>query len=387
MAILNYVTAGESHGKGILALVEGLPAGLPLDLAEIGAALVRRQKGHGRGPRQAIEEDRAEVLAGLRAGKTLGSPLVLWIGNRDASLDSLPPVVRPRPGHGDLAGCLKIGCKDARDVLERSSARETAARVAAGAAAVQLLRPFGVRAFAHTISIGPVEAKVSRIKEIAPELVEKREASPVRCLDEEAGKAMVAAIDAADREGDTLGGVIEAVATGVLPGVGGYDRWESRLGSRIAAAVMGVPSVKGVEIGQGFAAARKRGSEVHDEILFNPLLVQDGKPHGFLRSSNRAGGIEGGMSNGEPVWLRAALKPIPTLKKPLRTVDLSTGRGAEAAQERADVCAVASAAIVIEAVLAFEIARAYRDKFGGDSIEEMTRNVEGYIQSLRDFIP
>jgi chorismate synthase len=387
MASLNFVTAGESHGKGILALVEGLPAGVPLDLDEIGAALARRQKGYGRSQRQTIEEDRAEALAGLRAGKTLGSPLVLWIGNRDASLESLPPVVRPRPGHGDLAGCLKIGCKDARDVLERSSARETAARVAAGAAASQLLQPFGVKTFAHTVSIGSVEGKAPRIKEIGPDLVQKREASPVRCLDGEAGKAMVEAVDAAQQDGDTLGGVVEAVATGLLPGLGGYDRWESRLGSRIAAAVMGVPSVKGVEIGQGFAAARKRGSEVHDEILFNPLLVQDGKPHGFLRSSNRAGGIEGGMSNGEPVWLRAALKPIPTLKKPLRTVDLSTGRGAEAAQERSDVCAVASAAIVIEAVLAFEIARAYREKFGGDSLVEMIRNFEGYIQSLREFIP
>jgi chorismate synthase len=387
MTTLQYVTAGESHGKGLLALVEGLPAGLPLDLLEVGAALARRQKGHGRGPRQAIEEDRAEALSGLKGGKTLGSPLALWIANRDASLERQPAVVRPRPGHGDLAGCLKIGCKDARDVIERTSARETAARVAAGAVAAQLLARFGVKAFAHVVGIGPAEARAQRVKEITPDLVARRESSAVRCLDEEAGKAMVEAIDAAASAGDTLGGVVEAVATGLLPGVGGYDRWESRLDARIAAALMGIPSVKGVEIGQGFAASRKRGSEVHDEILYNPILVQDGKAHGFLRSSNRAGGVEAGMSNGEPIVVRAAFKPIPTLKKPLRTVDLLTGRGVEAADERSDVCAVPSAAIIVEAALAFELARAVREKFGGDSIEEMARNVEGYVQALREFIP
>jgi chorismate synthase len=367
--------------------VEGLPAGLEIDLEALDRVLEARQKGHGRGGRQQIESDRAEVLAGIKGGRTLGSPLALWVANRDATIESLPPVTAPRPGHADLAGCLKMECKDAREILERTSARETAARTAAGAVAAQLLARFGVTVFAHVTEIGGVSAPAVPIKDTGPGLVEKREASPVRCLDAAAGKAMAAAIDAAREAGDTVGGVVEVAAGGLVPGLGGFDRWTSRLDARLAGAVMGVPSVKGVEVGAGFASAKKRGSEVHDEIFFNPRLVEDGKAHGFFRASNRAGGLEGGMSNGEAVLLRAALKPIPTLKQPLKTVDLTTGRGEEASRERADVCAVPPAAIVLEAVVAFEIARSYREKFGGDSLKEMKRNYEGYVNALREFIP
>jgi chorismate synthase len=387
MSRLRYRTAGESHGKGLLALVEGLPAGLEVDLEAVAETLARRQKGHGRGGRQAIERDRAEALAGLKGGVTLGTPLALWIANRDATLEDLPPVHTPRPGHGDLAGCLKMACKDAREILERTSARETAARTAAGAVATQLLARFGVRVFAHVVAVGPVEAPASPVKEIGAALVNQRESSPVRCMNPGASEKMVKAIDEAREAGDTLGGVLEGVATGVLPGVGAFDHWEDRLDARLAHAVMGIPSVKGVAFGAGFPAAGRRGSEVHDEILFNPSRVADGKAHGFFRATNRAGGIEGGMANGEPVVVRAHLKPIPTLGKPLRTVNLQTGRGEEAATERSDVCAVPSAAVILEAVMAFEVARAYRDKFGGDSLEEMARNIEGYVRSLRDFIP
>ncbi|MHC4599985.1 MAG: chorismate synthase [Planctomycetota bacterium] len=387
MADLKYATAGESHGKGLIALVEGLPAGMALDLEAVEKYLKRRQGGYGRGGRQAIEEDRAEPMAGVKGGKTLGSPLALWIANRDATLDSLPPVLAPRPGHADLPGCLKVGCKDAREILERSSARETAARTAAGAVALQLLQPFGVRVFGSVIELGDVKAPRKPVKQVTPALEAQREASLVRCLDPEASEVMMRAVDAAREAGDTLGGTVEVNATGVLPGLGGFDRWEARLDARLAAALMGIPSVKAVEIGAGFLASRQKGSDVHDEILFNPALIADGKPHGFFRASNRAGGIEGGLSNGETITVRAGLKPIPTLAKPLKTVNIATGRGDSAATERADICAVPSAVVIAEAVVAFELARTYREKFGGDSLEEMSRNFEGYVASLRDFLP
>lgn len=387
MSTLRYSTAGESHGKGLLALVEGLPAGLAVDLEAVARQLALRQQGRGRGPRQAIESDRAEILCGVKGNRTLGSPLALWIANKDATLETLPPVRAPRPGHADLAGCLKMGCKDAREILERTSARETAARVAAGTVAAGLLEAFGIRVFAHVAALGGVTSPPARIRTITAAMVERREASPVRCLDAKASEAMCKAVDAAAEAGDTLGGVVEVAATGVLPGLGGFDRWEHRLDARLAAALMGIPSVKGVEFGAGFAASATPGRDVHDEILFNPVLVDDGKPHGFVRASNRAGGLEGGLTNGETVLARAAFKPIPTLKQPLKTVDLATGRGAEAAVERGDTCAVPAGAIVAEAVVAFELARALRDKFGGDSLEEMQRNAAGYVQQLRDFIP
>jgi len=387
MASLRFATGGESHGKGILALIEGLPAGLELDIEVLDRVLAMRQSGHGRGGRASIEADRAEVLTGLKGSKTLGTPLTLWIANRDATLETLPAVTTPRPGHGDLAGCLKMECRDAREILERTSARETAGRTAAGAVVSQLLHRFGVRVFGHVTALGDVTALPPRMKEINDDLRDRREASPVRCLDPESSERMMEAVEEAGKAGDTLGGCVEVVASGLLPGLGGFDRWESRLDARLAFALMGVPSVKGVEIGAGFETSRKRGREVHDEIFYNPGLVADGKPHGFFRTSNRAGGIEGGMSNGEPVVVRAALKPIPTLAKPLKTVDLSTGRGASASTERSDVCAVPSAAIVLEAVVAFEIGRAYREKFGGDSLVEMERNHAGFVEALRGFIP
>jgi chorismate synthase len=387
MADLKYSTAGESHGKALVAVVEGLPAGLPVDWKAVDDALKRRQGGYGRGGRQKIEEDRVEVLSGVKGGKTLGSPLALLIANRDATLEDLPPVVAPRPGHADLPGCLKVSCKDAREILERSSARETAARTASGAVAAQLLERFGVRIFGSVIALGSVKSKHVPFKALKPALLEQRESSPVRCLDEEATKRMVAEVDEACEDGDSLGGVVEVHALGAIPGLGGFDRWESRLDARLAYAAMGIPSVKGVEIGGGFSAAASRGSEVHDEILYNPSLVADGKAHGFVRASNRAGGIEGGLSNGESIVVRVALKPIPTLAKPLKTVNLLTGAGDLASKERADTCAVPAAVIILEAVVAFELARAYRQKFGGDSLEEMTRNHEGYVQGLREFLP
>ncbi|MHC5038152.1 MAG: chorismate synthase, partial [Planctomycetota bacterium] len=269
MVTLRYSTAGESHGKGLITVVEGLPAGLAVDQEGLNRTLAMRQKGYGRGGRQAIEKDRAEILTGIKGGKALGTPLAIWIGNKDATLETLPPVLTPRPGHADLPGCLKMSCKDAREILERSSARETAARVAAGGVVQQLLALFGVKVFGHVVAIADVEPAMPRVKNIGEALREKREASAVRCLDPEASEKMKAAIDAAREAGDTVGGVVEAVATGLVPGVGGFDRWESRLDARIAFAVMGIPAVKGVAIGDGFGASRKRGSEVHDEILFN----------------------------------------------------------------------------------------------------------------------
>ncbi len=387
MTDLTYVTAGESHGKGILALIEGLPAGLEIDFTSVNETLAMRQKGYGRGGRQKIESDRAEALSGMKGGRTLGTPLALWVANRDAKLETLPRVRAPRPGHADLAGCLKTGSKDARDILERSSARETAGRTAAGAVAAQLIGTLGVNVFAHVTSLGEAKSPRTPVKQVTPALIETREGSPVRCLDDASSREMMRAVDRAGEGGDSLGGVVEAVAVGAVPGVGGFDRWENRLDARIAAAMMGIPAVKGVEIGLGFSASEKPGRDVHDEIHFNPALVADGKPHGFFRASNRAGGLEGGMTNGEAVVVRVALKPIPTLKKPLKTVDLDTGRGMEAAAERSDVCAVPSAAIIVEAVLAFEMARAYREKFGGDSTDEMQRNYRAYVESLRGFIP
>ena len=376
---LRFTTAGESHGRGLVAVLEGVPAGLPLAAAQVDGELKRRMHGYGRGARMKIESDAVEWLAGVRAGETLGSPIAMLIWNRDWEhwKDIMAPegdapaaerrrqVTRPRPGHADLAGALKYDRRDARDVLERASARETAARTACGAVARVLLAQLGVEIGSHVVELGGVVAQAP--DPLPTPLNAAADADPVRCLDAAAGREMVARVDAAKAAGDTLGGVVEVVARGVPVGLGSYASWDRRLDGRLAQAVMSIPAVKGVEIGLGFEAARRPGSSVHDEIL-----------PGFARASNRAGGTEGGMSTGEPVVVRAAMKPIATLMSPLRTVSLDTGAPAQAQSERSDVTAVPAMGVVAEAMTALVLADAVLEKFGGDSLGELLRNVEGY---------
>jgi chorismate synthase len=375
MADLTYATGGESHGPGLTVIVSGLPAGLTLKPETVDAALAERQKGHGRGSRMTLEKDAVEILGGLYRGKTLGDPVVFFVRNKDDSLESLPPVTKPRPGHADLAGCLKYGWKDARGVLERASARETAVRTAAGAAATELLRAFGVRVFSHVAMIGGVEARPREIARITDALEEERARSDHWCLDGEAAAAQRAAIDRAVADGDTLGGVMEVVVGGVVPGLGSSD---DRLDANLAGAVMGVPAIKGVEIGAGFALAALPGSKAHDEIR-----LAQGE---LSRPTNRAGGLEGGMTNGEPVVLRAVMKPIPTLGKPLGTFDWKTLGPAEASKVRSDACAVPAASVVVRSVVAFEIARAYRRKFGGDTLADMLKSFEDYRRRVEEML-
>jgi len=386
--MLRYLTAGESHGRALVTIVEGLPAGVPVDLTAIDRDLARRQSGYGRGGRMKIEQDRVEVLSGIRHGRTLGSPVALLVPNRDwanwTEVMSPTPVeaysvvraaqkvrTRPRPGHADLAGALKYDHADLRNVLERASARETAARVAAGSLAKQFLAPFGIRVAGHVRSIGPVEAAGTEGLPL-DELVARAEASPVRCADPEASARMVAEIDAARRDGDSLGGVVEVVATGLPPGLGSHVHYDRRLDGALGAALLSIQAAKGVEIGDGFAAARRRGSQVHDEIGWSP-------GRGYFRHSNRAGGLEGGMTNGMDLVVRVAFKPIATLYKPLRSVEIDTHVEAVAGIERSDTCAVPAAAVIAECVTAFELARFVAEKFGGDSLDEALRNYRGYL--------
>ncbi len=367
--MLRYLTAGESHGRGLLAILEGMPAGLRIDEDFINNRLRQRQTGYGRGGRMEIEADRAEIWSGLRGGITIGSPLGVIIRNRDFKIDQLPPVTAPRPGHADLAGAVKYGHRDVRNVLERASARETAARVALGAVAELLLTDFDIEVTARVVSLGTVRA--------GNESGEVPADSRLNCPDPEAEAKMIEEIDRARKNGDTLGGVFRVDALGVPPGLGDYSQPAARLDSRLAAALMSIPAIKGVEIGDGFMAAARRGSAVHDEIV-----REEGK---LRRATNRAGGVEGGVSNGEAIILRAAMKPIPTLGRPLKTVDLKSGKEEDASRERADVCALPAASRVGRAVIALELARAFLEKFGGDSIEEIRRNYEGYREYLKEF--
>lgn len=377
---MRYATAGESHGRALVALLTDVPAGIPVDLSALNHDLARRQVGYGRGGRMAIERDTATILSGVRHGRTIGSPVALTIGNRDWDnwTDVMSPVGEPvaraevtavRPGHADLGGCLKTGTGDARDILERASARETAARVAAGAVAKGLLRELGVHVRSFVTRIGPVALGV----EPEPSEVDFRavEASDVRCPDEAAAQAMREAIDEAKAAGESLGGVFVVTATGVVPGVGGYAEAAHRLDGRLAAAMISIPAIKGVEFGIGFDAAALPGSQVHDEIVHTP-------GRGFGRSTNRAGGIEGGMTNGEPIVVRVAMKPIPTLMSPLRTVDIRSREVVEASTERSDVCAVPAAAVVAEAEVALVLADAYLAKFGGDCLPDIVRALDAY---------
>ncbi len=386
--MLRYLTAGESHGPALSAIIEGLPAGLPLDPEQINHQLWRRQQGHGRGYRMKIESDRADITAGLRFRKTLGTPLALTIVNRDHSHwedrmsptadepADIQPVTKPRPGHADLPGALKYEFDDVRNALERASARNTATLVAVGAVARQLLAQFGILLYAHIVRIGTVTVDDSALSGLPHEEVAARaEASAVRTADPAAQVQMVAAIDRAKQEGNTLGGIFEVVATGVPVGLGTYAMPDRRLDARIAGAMMGIQAIKGVEIGLGFEAARRPGSEVHDAIL------HDGA-RGFYRPTNGAGGVEGGVSNGEPIVVRAAMKPIPTLYKPLPSIDLATKEPYLATIERSDACAAPAAAVVGENVLAWVLAEAFVEKFGGDSLTEMQRNVKGYLDRV-----
>jgi len=380
MADLVVRTAGESHGPAIVALVEGFPAGVPVDAALIDADLARRQGGYGRGSRQQVEQDRVEVLAGVRRGRTLPGPIILVVRNRDARLETAPEIRRPRPGHADLAGALKYLEPDMRSILERASARETAGRVAAGGLAKALLAQFGIDVFAYVIRIGNVAA---RVPEKVAERRRQRDASDVYAPDADAGAAMKAAIDAARDTGDTLGGVIECVATGVPPGLGSHTQWTEKLDGRLARAVMSIQAIKGVEIGLGFAVAERPGSQVHDPIAYDAGR-RDESCLGFIRATNNAGGIEGGMTNGQPILLRAAMKPIATLKQPLASIDLATKAAEAAAYERSDVCAVPAASVIVEAVVATELAAALVATFGGDTLRQMKAAYDAWRKAARE---
>lgn len=390
---IRFLTAGESHGRALVALVEGFPAGMPVDVEFITRELRRRQQGFGRGARQKIERDRAEILSGVRHGRTLGSPIALLIENRDFAnwqeVMALEPrafederkarrVVRPRPGHADLAGGLKYNTHDLRDILERASARETAARVAAGALAKLLLREFSIEVSSHVLMVGGVPEQ-PRDDVSWEEIRAIPEDSPLRCADRELEAQMIARIEEAMRAGDTLGGLFEVVAHGVPPGLGAHTQWDRRLDGRLAQALMSIQGVKAVEIGLGVAAARWPGSRVHDEIFY------DHTERRFYRKTNRAGGIEGGISNGEEIRVRGYLKPLSTLRRPLRSVNILTKEPAEAAFERSDVTAITAAGVIGEAMVALVLAQALREKFGGDSLEEMKRQFLAYREQLRAY--
>jgi len=365
--MLTFTTAGESHGRCLIALVEGLPHGLRIDEDFINAELARRQGGYGRGDRMKIETDRVEVLSGVRSGHTIGSPVAMLIPNRDFRIDGSPAVTRPRPGHADLAGMQKFGITDARDVLERASARETAARVAAGALAALLLREVGVEVIGYVTAVGSVRIAPPQFDAAA--LRAARDNSEMYCPAPDATQQMKKEIDAARADGDSLGGFIEVQAFEVPAGLGSYAQWSQKLDGRLARAVMSIQAIKSVEIGMGRDVAAARGSQVHDEIIAGP----SGAP---ARPTNRAGGIEGGLTNGCPVVVRAAMKPIPTLMRPLRTIDMETGGPADASTERSDVCAVPAASVVVENAVAFELAAALLERYGGDTLDEVVRRLK-----------
>jgi chorismate synthase len=385
--VFRFLTAGESHGEALVAVIDGVPAGLPLVEADINEDLARRQRGYGRGGRMKIEKDQVRILSGVRWGATLGSPITLQISNRDwenwkaTMAVGEPPagaarkeVTRPRPGHADLAGAMKYGHHDIRNVLERSSARETTARVAVAGVARRLLAEFGITILSHVTEIGGV--RVATDLDLPWDEVKRRaEASEVRCADPATEAAIIAAIDDAKAKGDTLGGVFEVVALGCPVGLGSYVQWDRRLDGRLAQAFCSIQAIKGCELGLGFETARRPGSAVHDEIVF-------ASGTGFNRSTNNAGGLEGGVTNGQPVIARAAMKPLSTLRTPLKSVDLATKEVVEAVVERSDVCAVPAAGIVGEAMMAIVLADALLEKFGGDSVEEIRRNYRAYQDGL-----
>lgn len=381
---LRLITAGESHGPGLTCILEGMPAGLRLDRDALGRDLARRQLGHGRGGRMKIERDQIEVMGGVRHGRTLGGPVALQVVNRDyANWEermnpwpveaSTPEVHLPRPGHADLVGTQKYGLSDVRDILERASARETAARVAGGAVAKAFLRELGVEVLSHVIQITGVKAP--RRDDLTPSDFERVDESPVRCLDPEATKAMVAEIDRLRKENESLGGVFEVRAFGLVPGLGSHTSWEERLDGRLGQAILAIQAIKAVSIGDGAEVAGVPGSQAHDEIFY-------ADDRGYYRETNRAGGLEGGMTTGQPLVLRGSMKPLPTLTKPLRSVDIATHEPAEALRERTDSCTVPAAGVVAEAMVAFVLAGAYRTKFGGDHMDDVRAALKAYEERI-----
>ncbi|MBF6332118.1 chorismate synthase [Nocardia transvalensis] len=397
-SVLRWITAGESHGPALVAILEGMVAGVEVTSADIAAQLARRRLGYGRGARMKFEADKVTVIGGVRHGRTMGGPIAIEIGNSEwpkwtqvmasdpvdeaelAELARNAPLTRPRPGHADYSGMLKYGFDDARPVLERASARETAARVAAGTVARQFLRQaLGVEVVSHVVSIGTAQAAAGLVPTAAD--LAAIDESPVRAFDKQAEAAMIAEIEAAKKDGDTLGGVVEVVVEGLPVGLGSFTSGENRLDARLAGALMGIQAIKGVEVGDGFETARRRGSQAHDEMRPGP--------DGVLRSTNRAGGLEGGMTNGEPLRVRAAMKPISTVPRALSTVDMSTGEEAAAIHQRSDVCAVPAAGVVAEAMVALVVAQAALEKFGGDSLPETVENLTSYLKRInaRPHIP
>ncbi len=389
--VLRWLTAGESHGQALVAVLDGVPAGIEITSDEIGHELARRRLGYGRGARMAFEQDVVTILGGVRHGRTLGSPVAIQVGNSEwpkwqtvMSADPVDPdllaaqarnapLTRPRPGHADLAGMQKYGHDDARPILERASARETAARVAVGTVAKALIKQaLGMDVLSHVVELGSVVAKSGLVP--VPGDTERIDADPLRCLDPQASERMVAEVDAAKRDADTLGGIVEVLVYGVPPGLGTHTQWDRKLDARIATALMSIQAIKGVEIGDAFTQARSRGSVAHDEIVPTP--------DGVKRITDRAGGLEGGMTSGEPLRVRAAMKPISSLNRALSTVDVVTGEVATAINQRSDVCAVPAAAVVAEAMMALVLAEAATEKFGGDSVTEIRRNLAGYLDNL-----
>lgn len=387
---MRYLTAGETHGPQLTAIIEGMPSNLAFDFEAVNEQLARRQKGYGRGRRMQIEKDTVEVVGGVRHGRTTGAPIALVIANNDwkhwTTVMNIAPIEggdeekrrihRPRPGHADLAGGLKYNLRDLRNVLERSSARETAARVACGAVARMLLAEFGIRVAGQVLRIGEVEARRNDLP--IDDLIRITEESPVRVTDKEAEAKMMALIDKAKQEGDSIGGIVECIVEGVPPGLGSHVQWDRKLDGRIARAVVSINAFKGVEFGIGFEAAEKPGSQVHDEILYD-------RERGYYRGSNRLGGFEGGMTNGMPIIVRGVMKPIPTLYKPLASVDIDTKEPFAAQVERSDACAVPAASVVMENVVAWEVAVAFLEKFGGDSLEEVRANYNNYMAQVGQY--
>ena len=375
--MLRFLTAGESHGVALTAILEGMPAGVPIAIEALQHQMRRRQLGYGRGPRMQLETDPVGLLSGVRRGRTLGSPIAVLIKNTDASIDRLPVVTQPRPGHADLAGAIKYGHEDVRNVLERASARETAARVAVGALCRQLLSRLGIELASHVVALGSIRAAPPKQVTVTF-LRAEAEVSPLRCVDPAATRRMMRRIDAARKAGDTLGGVFEVVVEGVPPGLGSHVHYDRRLDAVLGRSILSIHAVKAVEIGDGVAGAALPGSAVQDEIFYT-------RAKGFFRSSNRSGGFEGGMTTGQPIVVRGFLKPLSTLRSPLRSVDLRTKRTVRATVERSDVTTVPAAGVIGEAMIAFEVANAVLEKFGGDSLPELLRNLRGYRQQVRTF--
>lgn len=386
--MLRFFTAGESHGPCLTAIVEGFPAGVSIDIACINNDLARRQQGYGRGGRMKIEKDEVQLRSGVRWGESLGSPITLLVENKDwrnwekrmspspEDRDEKIAVTRPRPGHADLTGALKYHHYDVRNILERASARETTARVAVGGLAKCLLRPLDIHIMGYVTEIGGIVADHSQLS--IEETFARAEVSQVRLADPQAEERIIALIDQCKKQGDTLGGIVEVVATGLPPGLGSFVQWDRKLDGRLGYALMSLQAVKGVEFGLGFETARRPGSHVHDELSFDPAK-------GFIRHGNNSGGIEGGMSTGEPLRVRVAFKPLSTLMRPLKSVDIRTKEPVEATIERSDVCAIPAAAVIAESVVAFVLAQAVLEKFGGDSLTEIRRNYEGYLEQVRRF--